>query len=527
MALALRDIYSSVRATIKDGCVMNAVGELTGYLNEDGSAGDLAEQFLGEIIDNNILNGDGVVLGRVDTINGVWIINDQPIGKILPDGTLATLANEKRGNFENYNSSLILAVTGYLFFFDKDFLRAFDPKVNELLEMQAETTIDVPDKILADPLGIEIGSIAANGSAILNSKLVGFINADGSAGNINEEFLGELNEVGNYIDAEDKVVGSIDPENNSIKDENGEVIAIYAANGYVSDKEGNVKIHISPFDINSDDLLLGSYVLFFGRDIFKIQAQTGIIVKSAYGAIRSIVAYDGTVRDKTGAITGFINDDGSAGNVDEEFLGEIVESTVIDPNGYILGKVDGSKILNDDDKHIATLEDDGTLVDNSGNFKGYFENYSPVSFPVAVGFIFFFDIDILAEDESFDPSGLVFLDNQSQIRAVISAEGEVSDANQVLHGYINTDGTAGNAEEEYLGEVQEDGTFINASGALVGFLVENRVLLNDNSLLVRIQETGEILNAFGTPIGNVQPFYPDSLKIAVSYLLFFDRFLGW
>jgi len=91
---------------------------------------------------------------------------------------------------------------------------------------------------------------------------------------------------------------------------------------------------------------------------------------------------------------GFINDDGSAGDSNENFLGEVSSGgQAINSKDEILGKVNlgNAEISDANGGHFCTISSAGELTDSIDSHKGKFDNFTFHKIRMAVAYIFFFD----------------------------------------------------------------------------------------------------------------------------------------
>jgi len=122
------DKNTSLRAKITaDGSVTNSDGTLLGFLNEDGSAGDNKEHFLGEIAsDCRVINKGNVAIGSLDETNFTLTETEsgQVIAKIGNNGELYDEKQNHCGSVDFYSPKKFRMVAAYLFFFDTGLIKA-------------------------------------------------------------------------------------------------------------------------------------------------------------------------------------------------------------------------------------------------------------------------------------------------------------------------------------------------------------------------------------------------------------------
>eukprot|EP01126_Amoeba_proteus_P048757 TRINITY_DN5659_c0_g1_i2.p1 TRINITY_DN5659_c0_g1~~TRINITY_DN5659_c0_g1_i2.p1 ORF type:complete len:136 (+),score=26.30 TRINITY_DN5659_c0_g1_i2:110-517(+) len=124
-----------------------------------------------------------------------------------------------------------------------------------------------------------------------------------------------------------------------------------------------------------------------------------ITIKDAYHNTRATITEDGEVLTD-GKLVGFIEPNGSCGDADQNFLGEINESGQIsDGKEKLVGSLDESKGEFRDDLlcFVGDVRRDGEICDNFGSHAGKADNFDYSSLRKLAAYLFFFDYALLKD----------------------------------------------------------------------------------------------------------------------------------
>jgi hypothetical protein len=112
---------------------------------------------------------------------------------------------------------------------------------------------------------------------------------------------------------------------------------------------------------------------------------------------------DGAVKNAKGNTLGFINADGTSGDMEEKFLGEInQDGQAIDGTDEVIGKceLDHGTLRDASGSHWATIYPGGDINDSSESYRGKIDNFSFHKLKIIAAYVFFFDQALIAEGRS-------------------------------------------------------------------------------------------------------------------------------
>jgi len=113
--------------------------------------------------------------------------------------------------------------------------------------------------------------------------------------------------------------------------------------------------------------------------------------------LRAKITADGSVTDPEGTLVGFLNEDGSAGDDRERFLGEITQDCrVINKLGKEISKLDETGLtISENNTIIAKVNANGDLYDEKQQYCGVAEFYTTRKFRMISGYLLFFDLGLI------------------------------------------------------------------------------------------------------------------------------------
>jgi len=121
--------------------------------------------------------------------------------------------------------------------------------------------------------------------------------------------------------------------------------------------------------------------------------------------LRATILEGGEVRNKNGECVGYINEDGSAGDVHEKLLGEISGDQVIDANNTVIGSVNfGTGELRDCNAHWAKVNSSGEVTDHVDAYKAKIDDFTYHKMKIVASYLFFFDPALLDDASVPTPS---------------------------------------------------------------------------------------------------------------------------
>eukprot|EP01124_Arcella_intermedia_P018380 TRINITY_DN2533_c0_g4_i1.p1 TRINITY_DN2533_c0_g4~~TRINITY_DN2533_c0_g4_i1.p1 ORF type:complete len:870 (-),score=360.98 TRINITY_DN2533_c0_g4_i1:6-2615(-) len=260
----------------------------------------------------------------------------------------------------------------------------------------------------------------------------------------------------------------------------------------------------------------------------------------ASGHKRANITDDGTVIVGNGVIA-FLNDDGSAGDKNQVFLGDLDgSSNVRNASEKVIGHVhEAALTCYDNEKNaFVRLSDAGEILNLSGQAVASISPFRKKDFKLVVAYLYFVDPALVLpgffslvtghQGKGFSSNRpLLIYDKNRAFRAKITSDGSVNNAEGTLLGFLNEDGSAGDHSERFLGDITNEGHVLNKSNVKIGSLNEAEFTLTDPeaALFAKITANGDIYDEKQQFAGAIEFFSAKKFRMLSGYLFFFDQAL--
>ncbi len=517
MGVAINDDGYHIGAVVADGMIVGKDGVLMGRIMTDGTAVGMADRtvfttmpYAGHTVKQGLpFSYKNFVLGRTTVSGDILDATDKKAYRMLDDGTILGKEMPLDGAVLSFNPA-----TGH--------------------EGEVLGGLDGAGKVVS-VTGKDVGTIAVNGSVKGNHKLkiLGALVPEPLI--VNDcKMVGQTSYNGQVIDGRGNIVGRITPDKWAVNT-SGEKIGRAVRNGAVLSPTGDFLGRTLP-----DSTVVDTQGANLG-----CARNDGSVVDNA-GNVIGHVLERGLVLDKDGNPIGRVKFDGTVVNKDGVAIGKVLgdgKGTVVDFDGNVIGRVvspDEELMFNEDGtiagtfgrnglykspdgtpqfqvlpngdiidpvtgRKIATLTDDGRLLDMNGN---------EIS-----------DIRVLRDaDGNFiglvDDKGNI-LNFDGQKIGQVMPDGRIVDNNGDVIGQIHPDGTISwdNTEcknAQYNGEVRDDkgnllytikcGKVYDKDGKLIGTIdADGNMFDLDGNYMGRIDKNGNVYDKNGKLIGKFKP----------------------
>ena len=529
MGVAINDDGYHIGAVVADGMIVGKDGILMGRIMTDGTAVGMTDRtvfttmpYAGHAVKQGLpFSYKNFVLGRTTVSGDILDVTDKKAYRMLDDGTILGKEMPLDGAVLSFNPA-----TGH--------------------EGEVLGGLDGAGKVMT-VAGEEVGTIAVNGSVKGNHKLkiLGALVPEPLITN-DCKMVGQTSYNGQVIDGRGNIVGHITPDKWAVNT-SGEKIGRAVRNGAVLSPTGDFLGRTLP-----DSTVVDTQGANLG-----CARNDGSVVDNA-GNVIGHVLERGLVLDKDGNPIGRVKFDGTVVNKDGVAIGKVLgdgKGTVVDFDGNVIGRVvspDEELMFNEDGtiagtfgrnglykspdgtpqfqvlpngdiidpvtgRKIATLTDDGRLLDMNGN---------EIS-----------DIRVLRDaDGNFiglvDDKGNI-LNFDGQKIGQVMPDGRIVDNNGDVIGQVNPDGTISwdNTEcknAQYNGEVRDAngnllytikcGKVYDKDGKLIGTIDANGNMYDLNgNYMGRIDKNGNVYDKDGNLIGKFTPNAKDTTCVNAKY----------
>jgi len=254
--------------------------------------------------------------------------------------------------------------------------------------------------------------------------------------------------------------------------------------------------------------------------------------------VRADVTADGTVKVNED-IVAFLNDDGSAGDKNQVFLGDVDGTNVRNAAEKSIGNVDEKNMsCYDIDKRILVkITESGEILNRTGKIVGSVSPFRPKDWKLIIAYLYFVDpalvltghfslvTGVTGKGFSFTKPLMLIIDKNTSLRAKITADGSVTNSDGTLLGFLNEDGSAGDNKEHFLGEIASDCRVINKGNVAIGSLDETNFTLTETEsgqVIAKIGNNGELYDEKQNHCGSVDFYSPKKFRMVAAYLFFFD-----
>jgi len=369
----VRDADGNVIGRVVNGKVVDASGKVIGQLDKNGRpigvdgkrlgrvenvlvdrngkvvaseaqvVRDASGKIIGRVINGQVVDENGTVIGRVDASGKAVSLTGESLGEVgtalldkdgKPQGSISKVVRDADGNVIGriVNGKVIDADGKVIGLVGKDGVPVALGK-----------SLGKTEQVVRDASGKIVGRIVDGKVLDADGNVIGMVDKDGVPLGLDGKVLGKVDTV--VRDSSGKVVGKVEQV---VRDADGNIVG-RIVDGKVLDADGNVV-----GTVGADGVPVG----LDGRALGTVEK----VVFDADGNVVGLVGEDGSVRELAtkpmGTIDSVVTD--AAGQV----VSEAVE-VVRDASGKIIGRLVDGKVVDADGKVIGELKD-GKLVDASG-----------------------------------------------------------------------------------------------------------------------------------------------------------------
>ncbi|WP_339618040.1 Flp pilus assembly protein CpaB [uncultured Gilvimarinus sp.] len=419
----VRDKNGNVIGKVVNGQVVNDDGNVIGRVNADGSVTDRSGRVIGNA-EKVVVDKSGKVVGRVNRDGVAVSSTGEILGKVDKN-----VALDAQGNIVDLRASSV---------------------------PQARTKVT---KVVRDKNGNVIGRVV-NGKVIdANGKIIGRVDEDGRALGLSGEALGVVEEA--VVDRDGNVVGQV---KEVVRDSSGRVVG--EVREVLRDADGNVIGHV----------------------------------------------VNGQLVDASGKVIGNVNSDGTVTAEDGRVLGK-VEKAVVDSNGNVVGTVDKSgRAIGRNGEVLGRSEK--VMIGSDGKVLGSVENVVRDASGNVVG-----KVEEVVRDADGNVVGKVVngqvVDAEGNVVGTVNADGSVTGINGEMLGAVEK--AVVDSQGNLIGRVNADGVAVSEDGRVLG-LVEQTVLGSDGQELGEMTEVvrdangniigrlvdGKVIDAAGNVVGELK-----------------------
>jgi len=369
----VRDADGNVIGRVVNGKVVDASGKVIGQLDKNGRpvgvdgkklgrlenvlvdrngkvvaseaqvVRDASGKIIGRVINGQVVDENGTVIGRVDASGKAVSLTGESLGEVgtalldkdgKPQGSISKVVRDADGNVIGriVNGKVIDADGKVIGVVGKDGVPVALGK-----------SLGKAEQVVRDASGKIVGRIVDGKVLDADGNVIGMVDKDGVPIGLDGKVLGKVDTV--VRDSSGKVVGKVEQV---VRDADGNIVG-RIVDGKVLDADGNVV-----GSVGADGVPVG----LDGRALGTVEK----VVLDADGNVVGLVGEDGTVREVAtkpmGTVDSVVTD--AAGQV----VSEAVE-VVRDASGKIIGRLVDGKVVDADGKVIGELKD-GKVVDASG-----------------------------------------------------------------------------------------------------------------------------------------------------------------
>ena len=503
-------------ATRYDAMIVNPRGQAIGQVRYDNRIVNAANQVLGIYIPYGTLYFDqkGKVLGamafdgvvrdgkgaQVGTVIGTTLVNNnnEVLGNMMPQG----FAEDEQGN-----------IMGHIY---------SDATISTEVDGVEETnTLTTSMRIVNKGRAIVGGAVPFGITLASDLSIVGNVISDGTVLQ-NNVFEAKTLPDSVMYDSLDKVVGGL-VEPSVIVGRDGRVVGTTSISNAVYDNEGNRSATLMPFGtaLSVDNRLIG------------ITMPTGAAVDD-FAKIVGFVAPDGSVVLSDGSLVGRSMQDGTivrllsrdAYGVMPDFADVISSGVAIGLKPELFGRsMPSGDVLDTDNKKIASVLDDATLLGTDGNLAGALVGFrTAIDHQVNVvgdstGDGYVTDIKgskvgplasngAIKGKHQLKTLGAVvpkeLVTKQCRIQGQVRYDGRIIDGNAKVVGFIGLDGMAVDENGQKMGGVVQKGTVIADNGDVLGRTLPDSDVVNMEGISIGCAlEDGTVIDHEGNVIGHV------------------------
>lgn len=508
-----------------DGTIVSKDNKVIGFsVSLSATANDNKGNYLGRVLPKGLIAKETEIIGRVGARGYIYNKDNQKIGQLTQAGpvfdTLGQLSGQSmsNGTYISLKGGIMGRMHGALAFDSNGMLSgglvkdrialSSSDKALGVAEIDA-SVMDGADKRKVSPFGYMFSSDNKfNGSSRqflpvygLEGQVYSYVTPNGSLYrempdvklNMNGILLGKNGYVGSMFDVlyalgfKGNNLGYL-TTNNIILGANGDVAYKVVPGNYVVDSAGGISQNLMPLRGYAGDNIVA---VGTNGDLLGYADSEGN-VQDLNGAKYGQVIYGGYVSDNNNSVTGkllpftAVNNDKCAPIGVMNGRGEVINSRGV-AMGHILPN---GQALSDVGSYIGYAVLDKGLVDFDGNYAGISNAGSGIDFDGKnLGCI--------------NRKGIIS-DADNQWQYGIITPNPVIDFNNNIIGQILENGSIADNNNQILGAVQPNGNAVSKSKKVIGNAMRYKIAFkNDNTFLGMVQNSGQVTNAKGENVGQI------------------------
>ncbi len=466
---------------VGNGYALNAQNNLTGKNINDFTAVNYKGADLGYLNNKNIL------------LNSLF----EPVGKILPDGTVSSL---KVGNInfvpkigQAYAEKIALDFRG-------NFLGYVDVfgQINNISGVK--TGYVVTRDLVVDNNGNVAGFVVGHNSVINdNCEIIGVVSENGAVYNYRGVYVGKILSNGYVLSDSGIVLGKL-VSNNPVINFNGQIVGYTSYSGKVISPQNtelgclNVKNQL----VNDDKTVLGgvisySPVIDYNGAVSAYSTVNGLVVNNDNGLI-GYQQPNGNINSNSGLSMGYLFEYKIAFDWDNKIIGYITEEgKVINNLREDVGNVDFDGYVVSDGKKIGYALYDVYVYDKNDNPVGMINKYGEV---------------ISFSNQNIGSLVRGFVVKNNEVIARGKRDYNIRNSERSVIGQLQFDGKVIDASNNIIGSLSENGKVVDSSEKVIGYATPlqyyNAHVGSSNAF--RKNEKGEVIDANGNVIGKAEDF---------------------
>lgn len=508
-----------------DGNIVNKDNQVIGFsVSLAATANDLRGNYLGRVLPKGLVVKDTSVIGRVGAKGFVYDLQNKKIGQLTQTGPVFNATGQLSG--QSMSSGAYISLKGGTqgrmhgsFAFDSNGMLvggivknmiAFNNSDKALGSVEADASVsDGSGRQKASPFGYMFtadNKLSGAGRRLLpvyglEGQVYSYITPNGSLYrsmtdvklNMNGILLGKNGYVASMLNPlyalsfKGQNLGSM-TATNIILDEKGAVAYKVVPDNYVVESAGGVAQNVMPLRGYAGE---NRVVIGIGGDLLGYADSDGSVFDLS-GNIYGKALYGNYVSDGNNAVTGKVmpfsvvyNDTCSAVGI-MNGRGEIVNS-----RGVAIGKMlPNGQAISDVGSYIGFTVSGSGLVDFDGNYAGAVNAGSGMSYAGK-------NLGCVSR------KGIISNADNQWLYGVIQPNPVIDFENNII-GQVLANGTIADNNSQILGSVQPNGNAVSKSKKSIGNAMRYKVAFkNDNTFLGMVQNSGQIVNAAGTTVGQI------------------------
>lgn len=508
-----------------DGNIVNKDNKVIGFsVSLSATANDLHGNYIGRVLPKGLVVKDNSVIGRVGTKGYVYDLENIKIGQLTETGPVFSASGRLNG--QSMSNGAYISLKG-----------------GTQGRMQGGIAFDSNGRLAG---GIVKNMIAFNGS----NKVLGAVEADGSIFDGSGKY--KISPFGYVFTADNKLSGS-SMNLHPVYGLEGQVYSYITPNGDLYRSMTDVKLNMNGILLGKNgyvaSMLNPLYALSFkgqklgnmtenniildekGAVAYKVVPEN-YVVESIGGIAQNVMPLRGYAGENHvvigvgGDLLGYADSEGSVFDLSGNIYGKALYGNYVgDSNNAVTGKVmPFSVVYNDKCAAVGILNGSGEIINNREvtigkllpNGQAVSDVGTYIGFTVLGNGLVDFDgnyAGVVNAGAGMSYSGKnlgcvsrkgIIFDADNEWKYGVIRPNPVIDFENNIIGQILANGSIADNNNQILGSIQPNGNAISKSKKSIGSSMRYKVAFkNDNTFLGMVQNSGQIVNAAGTTVGQI------------------------